>query len=57
MRQELNKDLTHKLEAQTQRLELMTAQRMANEGSVAQPSDASQLISEPAVYADEGDEV
>ncbi|XP_078169414.1 protein BLISTER isoform X1 [Carex rostrata] len=54
---ELNKDLTHKLEAQTQRLELMTAQRMANESAIAKPSDASHLISESTVYADEGDEV
>jgi hypothetical protein len=54
---ELNKDLTHKLETQTQRLELMTAQRMANESSIAKPSDASHLISESTVYADEGDEV
>ncbi|KAJ4798447.1 Heavy meromyosin-like [Rhynchospora pubera] len=54
---ELNKDLTHKLETQTQRLELLTAQRMANESSIAKPSDASHLISESAVYADEGDEV
>ncbi|KAF3337257.1 hypothetical protein FCM35_KLT17844 [Carex littledalei] len=54
---ELNKDLTQKLEAQTQRLELMTAQRMANESSTAKPSDGSHLISESTVYADEGDEV
>ncbi|KAJ3708650.1 hypothetical protein LUZ61_012355 [Rhynchospora tenuis] len=54
---ELNKDLTHKLESQTQRLELLTAQRMANESSIAKPSDASHLISESTVYADEGDEV
>lgn len=53
----MNKDLTHKLEAQTQRLELMTAQRMANESAIAKPSDASHLISESTVYADEGDEV
>ncbi|XP_074573614.1 uncharacterized protein LOC141830032 isoform X2 [Curcuma longa] len=53
---ELNKELSQKLEAQTQRLELLTAQRMANENHLVKPMDnrgAHDMIE----YADEGDEV
>ncbi|KAJ3678380.1 hypothetical protein LUZ60_002183 [Juncus effusus] len=56
---DLNKDLTQKLEAQTQRLELMSAERMANgnKTNLPNPSDSSQLNTETSIYADEGDEV
>ncbi|XP_066313147.1 protein BLISTER-like [Miscanthus floridulus] len=53
---ELNKDLTQKLEIQTQRLELLTSQRMANENALAKPID-TRSINDAAIYADEGDEV
>ncbi|KAJ0977352.1 hypothetical protein J5N97_012826 [Dioscorea zingiberensis] len=51
---DLNKDLSQKLEVQTQRLELLTAQRMANENVQAKPSD---IHNDSIEYADEGDEV
>jgi hypothetical protein len=53
---ELNKDLTQKLEIQTQRLELLTSQRMANENVLAKPTD-SRSVNDATMYADEGDEV
>jgi len=53
---ELNKDLTQKLESQTQRLELLTSQRMANENVLAKPID-TRSINDATMYADEGDEV
>ncbi|KQK11145.1 protein BLISTER isoform X2 [Brachypodium distachyon] len=53
---ELNKDLTHKLEIQTQRLELLTSQRMANENGLARQID-TRSIDDATLYADEGDEV
>ncbi|OEL16317.1 hypothetical protein BAE44_0022658 [Dichanthelium oligosanthes] len=53
---ELNKDLTQKLETQTQRLELLTSQRMANENVLAKPID-TRSINDATMYADEGDEV
>ncbi|RLN05258.1 uncharacterized protein C2845_PM13G16900 [Panicum miliaceum] len=53
---ELNKDLTQKLETQTQRLELLTSQRMANENVLAKPID-TRTINDATMYADEGDEV
>uniref|UniRef100_A0A0D9V9D3 Uncharacterized protein n=1 Tax=Leersia perrieri TaxID=77586 RepID=A0A0D9V9D3_9ORYZ len=53
---ELNKDLTQKLEIQTQRLELLTSERMANENVLAKPID-TRSIDDAAMYADEGDEV
>lgn len=57
MSQDLNKELSHRLEAQTQRLELLTAQSMAKENvSARQPFD-SQIVQENMAYADEGDEV
>ncbi|XP_062106349.1 protein BLISTER-like isoform X1 [Humulus lupulus] len=50
---ELNYELTRKLEAQTQRLEFLTARSMANENiSARQPEDVRESIQ----YADEGDE-
>ncbi|KAG1347434.1 protein BLISTER [Cocos nucifera] len=52
---DLNKDLSQKLEAQTQRLELMTAQRMADENVLAKPVD-SHIMHDTIEYADEGDE-
>ena len=53
---ELNRDLTQKLETQTQRLELLSSQRMANENVLAKPVDA-RSINDATMYADEGDEV
>ncbi|XP_050239161.1 protein BLISTER isoform X4 [Quercus robur] len=53
---ELNKELSHKLEAQTQRLELLTAQSMANENIPTRQPD-SRIMHENTPYADEGDEV
>ncbi|XP_062229376.1 protein BLISTER-like [Phragmites australis] len=53
---EFNKDLTQKLEIQTQRLELLTSQRMANENVLAKPID-TRSINDATMYADEGDEV
>ncbi|CAN6547639.1 unnamed protein product [Malus baccata var. baccata] len=53
---ELNNELSRKLEAQTQRLELLTAQSMANENTlVRQPTPVDMPYNAP--YADEGDEV
>ncbi|KAG6428224.1 hypothetical protein SASPL_112475 [Salvia splendens] len=53
---ELNKELTRKLEAQTQRLELLMAQSMANDNN--QPRHQNiQTVPVSITYADEGDEV
>nr|XP_011462404.1 PREDICTED: uncharacterized protein LOC101305650 [Fragaria vesca subsp. vesca] len=53
---ELNNELSRKLEAQTQRLELLTAQSMANESTpIRQP--LSHDVPDSTPYADEGDEV
>lgn len=53
---DLNNELSRKLEQQTQRLELLTAQNMANENiSIRQPDSAT--THDHTVYADEGDEV
>lgn len=56
MVKELNKDLTRKLEIQTQRLELLTAQTMANDNKQLRQPDAVS-VHENIAYADEGDEV
>lgn len=53
---ELNKELTRKLEAQTQRLELLMAQSMANDNSQPRHQDI-RIVPESTTYADEGDEV
>ncbi|XP_048235746.1 protein BLISTER isoform X1 [Ricinus communis] len=53
---DLNNELSRKLEAQTQRLELLTAQSMANENIQARLPD-SHAMQETTTYADEGDEV
>ncbi|XP_057471244.1 protein BLISTER isoform X2 [Actinidia eriantha] len=53
---ELNDELSRKLEAQTQRLELLTAQSMANENIPIRPPDHRSLP-DNTPYADEGDEV
>ncbi|KAL7177533.1 hypothetical protein ACSBR2_030822 [Camellia fascicularis] len=53
---ELNKDLSRKLETQTQRLELLTAQSMANENISTRPL-GPRSMQDNAPYADEGDEV
>lgn len=53
---ELNNELSRKLEAQTQRLEFLTAQSMANENIlVRQPTPVDMPDNTP--HADEGDEV
>lgn len=53
---DLNNELSRKLEAQTQRLELLTAQSMANENVPSRLPD-SRPTRENITYADEGDEV
>lgn len=53
---ELNNELSRKLEAQTQRLELLTAQSMAIEHIPARQPDPRDTP-ENIQYADEGDEV
>ncbi|KAL6548498.1 hypothetical protein OROGR_008919 [Orobanche gracilis] len=53
---ELNKELSRKLEAQTQRLELLTAQSMANDNTQSRQLDP-RTVYESTTYADEGDEV
>ncbi|KAI3459596.1 hypothetical protein Pfo_016259 [Paulownia fortunei] len=53
---ELNKELTRKLEAQTQRLELLTAQCMADDNFQPRQLDP-RTVHENTKYADEGDEV
>lgn len=53
---ELNKELTRKLEAQTQRLELLMAQSMANDNNQPRHQDI-RTVPESTTYADEGDEV
>ncbi|XP_019413580.1 PREDICTED: uncharacterized protein LOC109325589 isoform X1 [Lupinus angustifolius] len=52
----INKELSRKLEIQTQRLELLTAQSMVNENIPSNQLD-SRTIYENTPYADEGDEV
>ncbi|XP_044499714.1 protein BLISTER-like [Mangifera indica] len=53
---DLNEELSRKLEAQTQRLELLTAQSMTNANtSIRQPE--SHIVHDNTPYADEGDEV
>ncbi|XP_047307737.1 protein BLISTER-like [Impatiens glandulifera] len=53
---ELNKELSRKLESQTQRLELLTAQNMAN-GNIPVKRPDFYDVSDNTAYADEGDEV
>lgn len=53
---DLNKELSQKLEAQTQRLELLTAQHMANDNLLVRPADPIGML-DATQYADEGDEV
>ncbi|XP_021757023.1 protein BLISTER-like [Chenopodium quinoa] len=53
---ELNKELSQKLEVQTQRLELLMSQSMASENIAAKQPTASN-VRETVAYADEGDEV
>ncbi|KAJ9182367.1 hypothetical protein P3X46_006370 [Hevea brasiliensis] len=53
---DLNNELSRKLEAQTQRLELLTAQSMTNENAPSRLPDSGSS-QENTAYADEGDEV
>ncbi|KAJ4894457.1 BLISTER [Raphanus sativus] len=54
---ELNKDLSRKLEVQTQRLELLTAQNMAIDNISPAKQPDSHVVQERPPIADEGDEV
>lgn len=56
---DLNNELSRKLEAQTQRLELLTAQSMATENVSIRQSDSRIIHDNNVAYpdADEGDEV
>ncbi|KAJ8428698.1 hypothetical protein Cgig2_018478 [Carnegiea gigantea] len=53
---DLNKELSQKLEVQTQRLELLTSQSMASENIPARQPIGPRIARETGVYADEGDE-
>ncbi|XP_027118949.1 protein BLISTER isoform X2 [Coffea arabica] len=53
---DLNKELTRKLEVQTQRLELLTAQSMVNDVIPVRQPD-TRTVNDNIPYADEGDEV
>ncbi|CAN1144742.1 Protein BLISTER [Linum perenne] len=53
---DLNKELSRKLEAQTQRLELLATQSMAAENTMTRLPE-SRTVQENPAYADEGDEV
>ncbi|KAJ8437246.1 hypothetical protein Cgig2_004639 [Carnegiea gigantea] len=53
---DLNKELSRKLEVQTQRLELLTAQSMASENTTAGELTGFLSIRESVAHADEGDE-
>ncbi|CAH8353591.1 unnamed protein product [Eruca vesicaria subsp. sativa] len=54
---ELNKELSRKLEVQTQRLELLTAQNMAIDNVSPAKQPDSHVVQERIPIADEGDEV
>ncbi|XP_013747713.2 protein BLISTER-like [Brassica napus] len=54
---ELNKELSRKLEVQTQRLELLTAQNMAIDNVSPAKQPDSHVVQERPPIADEGDEV
>lgn len=56
---DLNKEITRKLEVQTQRMELLTSQKsMASQNAAAQPTfDTPDVQDNVVAYADEGDEV
>ncbi|CAI0383223.1 unnamed protein product [Linum tenue] len=53
---DLNKDLSRKLETQTQRLELLAAQSMATENITSRLPEPRSM-QENLAYANEGDEV
>ncbi|MFS7923958.1 hypothetical protein Hanom_Chr03g00266971 [Helianthus anomalus] len=53
---DLNKELTHKLEVQTQRLELLTSQRMVSD-NIPSRTPGARTVVDNTPYADEGDEV
>lgn len=61
---DLNKELSRRLEVQTQRLELLTAQSMAANANMPSAKEAetntiydSSNVYDSIAYADEGDEV
>ncbi|XP_076946250.1 protein BLISTER-like isoform X2 [Bidens hawaiensis] len=54
---DLNKELSHKLEVQTQRLELLTSQSMVVTDNIPQRKPAPRPVVDNTPYADEGDEV
>ncbi|KAF8388321.1 hypothetical protein HHK36_026987 [Tetracentron sinense] len=53
---DLNKELSRKLEAQTQRLELLTAKSMASEVIPVKQADSRNMY-DNTMYTDEGDEI
>ncbi|KAL8242792.1 hypothetical protein R6Q59_013094 [Mikania micrantha] len=53
---DLNKELSQKLEVQTQRLELLTSQSMLSD-NIPQRRPGPRIVVDNAPYADEGDEV
>ncbi|PWA52484.1 BLISTER [Artemisia annua] len=54
---DLNKELSHKLEVQTQRLELLTSQSMVSGDNIPQRKPGPRTVVDNTPYADEGDEV
>lgn len=54
---DLNKELSHKLEVQTQRLELLTSQSMVSDNIPVRKSPPRTVVDNNAPYTDEGDEV
>lgn len=54
---DLNKELSQKLEVQTQRLELLTSQSMVSSDNIPQRKPGPRTVVDNTPYADEGDEV
>lgn len=54
---DLNKELSQKLEVQTQRLELLTSQSMMSTDNIPQRKPAPRTVVDNTPYTDEGDEV
>ncbi|GJR01535.1 hypothetical protein Tco_0524519 [Tanacetum coccineum] len=54
---DLNKELSQKLEVQTQRLELLTSQSMVSGDNIPQRKPGPRTVVDNTPYADEGDEV
>lgn len=54
---DLNRELSHKLEVQTQRLELLTSQSMVSDNNIPVRKSPPRTVVDNTPYADEGDEV